>query len=117
MARPLRTEEREVVLALLKASPSRERLASGLAAALVEDMNDGGMGSVKFVYPEVPHRRMSFELADAKYTDEDGVLVSIALNLDQFGDLFELDFWKVNFSRLVRYPRAEELTVKARASG
>jgi hypothetical protein len=116
MARPLRPEERDVIVALLKASPSRERLAKGLGTAVVEDMNDGGMGSITFVYPD-GRRHMSFELAEASYTDEDGVLVSIALNLDNSGDLFELDFWKVNFDPLLRYPRPSELVIKARASG
>lgn len=117
MARRLRTEEREIVIALLKASPSRERLANALEAAIVDDMDDGGMGSIKFVYPDGQERKMSFELASADYSDLDGVPVSIALNIDQLGDLFELDFWKVNFSPLVRYPNVEQITVRARASG
>jgi hypothetical protein len=117
MARPLRVDERNVILEMLKASPSRERLANGLDAALVEDMDDGGMGSIKFVYSGNSERNMSFELASAEYRDEDGVPVSIALNMDQFGDLFELDFWKVDFSPLLRYPRVEQVKTKSSLSG
>ena len=113
----LRQEERAVVLALLKHSPSFGLLSRTLDTAVVADMNDGGMGSIKFIHPDDRDRRFGFEVAKATYTDEDGVLVSIALNLDQRGDLFELDFWKVDFSSLGRYPRAEELTIIPRASG
>jgi hypothetical protein len=84
---------------------------------MVEDMNDGGMGSVRFIYPDSQIRKMSFELASADYCDDDGVPVSIALNIDDRGDLFELDFWKVNFSPLLKYPKVKEIKVKARASG
>jgi hypothetical protein len=80
-------------------------------------MSDGGMGSIKFLHADDRVRRLGFEVAKATYTDDDGIPVSIALNLDQYGDLFELDFWKVDFSSLVRYPRVDELRVVAHASG
>ena len=41
--------------------------------------------------------------------DDDGVLVSIELTVDERDELFELDFWKVDFSPLRRYPNPEDL--------
>lgn len=115
--RPLRQEERDVVLTLLKHSPSFALLSSMLDTIAVTDMNDGKMGSIKFLHRDDRDHCLGFELAKATYTDEDGILVSIALNLDQYGELFELDFWKVDFSSLIRYPRIDDLTVVAHASG
>jgi hypothetical protein len=77
-------------------------------------MQDGGMGSIRFVPPGTPTRRFGDAIAEAEYIDEDGVLVSIALNVDRDGELYEVDFWKVDFSPLQRYPRASEIKVKVK---
>jgi uncharacterized protein DUF6984 len=79
-----------------------------LATSLVIDMQDGGMGSVRFLGTE-PH--LGKTLVEAKYLDADGVLVVIAVNTDVRGRLFELDFWKVDFSPLRRYPRPSDLSI------
>lgn len=115
--RPLRQDERDVVLAMAKHSPSIALLSRTLHTIAVMDMIDGGMGSIRFLHRDDRDRHFGFELAKATYSDEDGVLVSIALNLDQYGDLFELDFWKVDFSALIRYPRGDQLAVVAHVSG
>ena len=65
------------------------------------------MGSIRFVQPE--RRSFGQTLVEAQYADSDGVLVSIAVNLDKNGDLFEVDFWKVDFSPLRRYPKPSDL--------
>jgi hypothetical protein len=54
-------------------------------------------------------RRRSRVIAEAEYVDDDGVSVSIELNVDEKEELFELDFWKVDFSPLRRYPNPEDL--------
>ena len=79
-------------------------------------MNDGGMGSIRFRYPDALRRRFGFELATGRYKDSDGVPVNIAFNLDQYGDPYELDFWKVDFSPLLRYPRAQDVKIVPTAS-
>ncbi len=73
------------------------------------DMRDGNMGSICFAGDE--RRIFGKALAEAHYTDEDGVCVSIAINTDDKGDLFEVDFWKVDFSPLKRYPKPSDLRV------
>ncbi|WP_164849993.1 DUF6984 family protein [Mucilaginibacter limnophilus] len=43
-------------------------------------------------------------MAEAETFDEDDVLISITVNLDKGGDLYELDIWKVDFSAVKRFP-------------
>jgi hypothetical protein len=37
--------------------------------------------------------------------------VSIAINVDNKGDLFEVDFWRVDFLPVKRYPKPSDLRV------
>jgi hypothetical protein len=107
----LRREEREVIIAMLSGKPSNAKLASNLDACMIEDMQDGGMGSIRFLSGDEP-RRLGDAIAEAEYTDNDGILVIIALNTDRSGKLYEVDFWKVDFSPLLRYPSACDLRIK-----
>jgi hypothetical protein len=63
------------------------------------------MGSVRFVGEK--DRRRAGSIAEATYVDADGITVSIELSVDEAGRLFELDFWKVDFSPLRLYPSPE----------
>lgn len=85
-------------------------VASDLNHCVVEDMQDGGMGSIRFLTNRQTDRTFGKTMAEATYTDEDGVIVSITLNVDTSGYLYELDFWKTDFSRLRRYPTCADLT-------
>jgi hypothetical protein len=107
--RPLRLEEHELICYLLSRVPSGDIVMHGLSGCLVIDLEDGGMGSIRFICP-LP-QSMGKELIEAKYFDSDGVLVSITLNLDKEGNLYEVDFWKVDFSPLLRYPNPSDLLV------
>ncbi len=104
--------ERELVEKMLAGKDFRPGIEATLSSALVEDMSDGGMGSIRFLKPNESERRFGKAVAKAEYTDEDGVLVSIALNVDRDGDLYEVDFWKVDFSPLKRYPRASDIIIE-----
>lgn len=106
--RPLQPQELALVKFMISAG-SRDELLSALPESLVEEMQDGNMGSLRFVTPEDPDRRYGSKIVEAEFTDADGVLVSVALNLDDRGNLFELDLWKVDFSPLERYPKPEDL--------
>jgi hypothetical protein len=77
--------------------------------AQVRDLLDGGMGGVRFV--NMDSRHFGREITRAKYQDSDGIIVGIALSTDDQGDLFELDFWKVNFAPLKRYPAPQDISV------
>jgi hypothetical protein len=52
------------------------------------------MGSLRFSGAE--RRRYGSTLAEVEFKDADGTPVSVALMLDEAGDLFELDIWKVD---------------------
>ncbi len=84
-----------------------EIIVPRLAEAEVQVMKDGGMGSLRFVGSE--DRITSRELIHVYAKDKDGVLLDISVNLDQHGDLFELDVWKVDFSPLIRLPEPSEV--------
>jgi hypothetical protein len=66
-----------------------------------------GMGSLRFGSPD--DRKFGSCVAEAEFTDADGVPVSAALNLDQFGEMFELDLFKADFSPVQRIPPVDEL--------
>jgi hypothetical protein len=113
-SRLLRPEEATLITSMLGTSPKGNELLPLIPECLVEEMQDGNMGSLKFVTSESRHRRFGEKIAEAEFVDEDGVLVSATINLDDRGNLFELDLWKVDFSPLKRYPRAEDLDVEPR---
>jgi hypothetical protein len=105
--RSLRENERLLLVALLSGRELGKPLIQFLDQARVTDLKDGGMGSIRFKVPGP--RRFGKTLVEARYVDADGVLVSISLSVDEEGNLFEMDFWKVDFSPLRRYPVASDL--------
>ena len=109
--RQLRPEEAAIIKKMVTGTVFEKAVVPQLEAALVQDMQDGGMGSIQFHRQTSDERRFGKEIAEGTFRDNDGVLVSVTLNLDQFGELFELDVWKVDFSPLVRYPEPSEFTV------
>jgi hypothetical protein len=108
--RGLREEEAQLIRLLLKGTWTQEKINSELLGSLVYDMQDGGMGSIRFAGR--PGRKMRREMAEAQYTDVDGIDVLITVNLDEDDHLFELDIWKVDFSPLRRYPKSSDLILK-----
>jgi hypothetical protein len=105
--RQLRQEESNVVEALLGMVPDNAKPSFDKLFAV--DLRDGGMGSIRLTGEFDRPRKMGSELVTAHYIDEDQIPVIISINLDQEGRLFEIDFWKVDFSPLKRYPTPKEL--------
>ncbi|MEG2802620.1 hypothetical protein [Stenotrophomonas sp.] len=85
---------------LLGVPVSLDLSPEALSIVSVEDMDDGGMGSIRFVSDKLD-RHLGEELVRKVFLDEDGVEVIVTLSLDNDGDLFELDIWKVDFSPVV----------------
>ena len=108
--RPLRIEEDLLVRALLEQVSANGNLRQQLDNALVRDMADGGMGSFEFEGDK--NWTVGGCLVEAEYVDCDGVQVSIVLNADQNGRLYELDMWKVDFAPVQEYPVLDRLTIK-----
>ena len=72
------------------------------ARLMVADMDDGRMGSLR-LYPgglDAVDQTFGAQASECQFIDEDGVEVIASLNLDQFGDLYELDIWKTDFEKL-----------------
>lgn len=73
---------------------------------MVLPMNDGEMGSL-YLFPKgdiVDDRRFGKQVSDFQFTDIDEIEVIASLNLDDEGNLFELDIWKTDFGKLFRFP-------------
>ena len=74
----------------------------------VESMDDGGMGSLAFA-PIDPSRRFGGIEAGYLYVDTDGVAIDVALMVDREGKPFELDMFKADGGRTLRWPGEAEL--------
>jgi hypothetical protein len=109
--RPLRAEEAALVRKLLAGTRLEHKLDRPLSETLVGDMNDGGMGSIQFCASGAKRRLYGSTVREGSFLDQDGTLVWVALNLDQFDDLFELDMWKVDFSPLLGYPDPQDFKI------
>jgi len=74
---------------------------------LVLELDDGGMGSIRFIHSTEDQTQIQFggNVSSLSFKDSDGVEVSVALYVDQFDRPYELDFWKKDFSRLVKIPK------------
>ena len=64
-----------------------------------------GMGSLLLI-PEGQRstkRLFGKEISEVQFHDADGMLVSVSLNIDRNGFLFELDVWRVDFGRVISF--------------
>ena len=103
--RPLREEEKRLILAIAgTTSALKLRQIGDLDDIRVLDMNDGGMGSVRVIGSDDVASRRAVPVASGLFADEDGVPISVQLNNDQFGRLYEIDIWKADFSSVKKYP-------------
>jgi hypothetical protein len=103
MTRAIRQDEFELVSYLLQLIKDRPEIS---IPKLVSDLDDGGMGSIRFDLGD--KRQFGNELIQVNYVDDEGIDVIISLYLDDQNDLFELEFWKVNFNELKRYPKPKD---------
>jgi len=73
---------------------------------MVRPMNDGMMGSL-YLFPLgkiIAGRKFGKQISDFQFKDVDGVEVIASLNIDSDGNLFELDIWKTDFGKLIKFP-------------
>lgn len=108
--RSLRDEERSLITKLVSGAPFEREVLDRLDRTQVRDMPDGGMGSLRFE-DAGSNAMFGKEIAEGAFRDADGVPVSVTLNLDKAGHLFELDIFKGDGSRLRRYPAPEEFEI------
>jgi hypothetical protein len=107
--RKIRDDEKALIIFLIEGISDERKLHASLQTALVEEMEDGGMGSLRITWQgEDTARHFEHVLSTHTFLDSDGVEISIAINVDKHGDLFELDVWKVDFSPVKRFPTIEK---------
>ena len=107
--RSLTGPEIALLAALLGGREAMAPLTNGLAQAKVQAMNDGGMGSVRFVSKDSDHREFGGIVREATFQDTDGVPVLASLIVDQSGALYELDIWKADSSPLNCIPNPDQI--------
>jgi hypothetical protein len=103
--RKIRENEKKIILFLLEKlnlDPKEYPINED-----VEEYEDGVMGSIGMRNPDIsPY---AGDLIQANYVDADGTSVVITLTKDTNNQLLDLDFWKVDFSKLITYPTPESL--------
>ncbi len=70
---------------------------------MVEEMDDGGMGSLRFLSKK-SNRKFGREVAQISVMDQDNIPVSFSVFLDEDDDIYELDSFKADFSPLKQFP-------------
>jgi hypothetical protein len=102
--KPTKAEER--LIDFLINQSSKKFLSDWKDKITVRQMNDGGMGGlVLFLDNESEQNRLFGEqISEYYFKDKDGIDVIVSLNTDNKGNLFELDVWKTDFSKLLKFP-------------
>ena len=73
---------------------------------LVDEYEGGKMGSISLGGDANAY---AGDLIQVEYIDSDQTPVVITLTKDENGRLLDLDFWKVDFSKLLEYPVPEKI--------
>jgi hypothetical protein len=110
--RHLRPEEKALIVRMVAGLPAEGAILKVIEDAIVQELGDGGMGSLRFVHLSAPPPRFAKQVREATFADDDGVPVSVTINLDQDNGLFELDIWKADNSPLRRFPRPDDVTIR-----
>jgi hypothetical protein len=103
--RPIRSEEKTLIQFLLfsiNLNPQDYAIPE-----LVDDYEGGIMGSIGMGSAEPNNYGGDF--VQVKYIDTDNIPVVITLTKDKEGKLLDLDFWKEDFSKLLQYPKPENI--------
>jgi hypothetical protein len=106
------TAQEEGLLTILIKQSSVIFSADWKEGLLARSVNDDGMGSLcLFPKGETKEDDRSFgeSVSEYQFTDQDGIEVIASLNLDGSGNLFELDIWKTDFSKVIRLPEYKSL--------
>lgn len=95
--RNLNDSEKELITCMLGDSYKFD-----LEIMQVYDMDDGGMGSIRFVND---NGKMFKCIAEKQFYDEDGIPILVSININFENKLYELDIWKADFTKVIRYPK------------
>jgi hypothetical protein len=99
------TEKERVLLSYLINKASLSLPCDWDKTLRVLPLDDGGMRSLylipNFHTKNKEERLFGQQISECHFKDIDGIDVIASLNLDDIGELFELDIWKVNFQPLI----------------
>jgi hypothetical protein len=111
--RTLSEAERALLKALLMAKSENEYLVAALDGLRVKETDDGGMGSLYLdpIDAKESLRKFGSQIVMARALDTDGIELSIIVNTDEIGRLFELDIWTVDFNPLLRLSTPAEIEI------
>ncbi len=102
--RKIRENEKELIVFLL------EKLNLNVANYPINEevfeYEGGKMGSISLNNNPDAY---AGDLIQVEYIDADNTPVMITLTHDAEGQLLDLDFWKTDFSKLLKYPTASEI--------
>ena len=105
--RKIRQNERDLIVFLL------EKLKLNVADYPINEevfeYEGGKMGSISLNNNPDAY---TGDLIQVEYIDTDNTPVMITLTHDTEGQLLDLDFWKTDFSKLLKYPTIQEITMK-----
>jgi hypothetical protein len=102
--RPIRQNEKDILDFLLKQLDLDPK--NYPYDQLVDEYEDGKMGSISLGGDTSAY---DGDLIQVEYVDSDGTPVVITLTKDSKNQLLDLDFWKVDFSKLINYPTPDKL--------
>jgi hypothetical protein len=105
--RKIRQNERDLIVFLL------EKLNLNVADYPINEevfeYEGGKMGSISLNNNPDAY---AGDLIQVEYIDTDNTPVMITLTYDTEGQLLDLDFWKTDFSKLLKYPSVREIVFK-----
>ncbi|MDR6735821.1 DUF6984 family protein [Sphingobacterium sp. 2149] len=104
MKRKLKPEEIKLIAYIIKDTPEGMRIINDLPNLYVEEMDDGGMGSLKVVVEGEDNRRTGGILNDMEFHDVDGMILIVSVILDTKDNFYQLDIFKGDFSPLKKIP-------------
>lgn len=113
-AQPRRLTDAELELL---AGLSRIRVSEALTKILsspdtykVKNLTADVLGSVRFMSHHAGIQKFGTIASEGQFLDDDGELVFVSFLLDEFGEPFEVDIWKADYSRLRRLPTRFEMS-------
>ncbi len=102
--RPIKEQEKNLIIYLLE--KLNFTIEDYPISEYVEEYGEVGMGSIGMGYENAEY---AGDLIQAEYIDSDSTAVVITLTKDTNNKLLDLDFWKVDFSKLIDYPKPAQI--------
>ncbi|UXX78092.1 hypothetical protein N7E81_12060 [Reichenbachiella carrageenanivorans] len=104
--------EEEIVLAKHLLTLAGKNPEEFIFPAKVDDYEGGVMGSINFTLGDSGD--YAGDIIQVEYTDQDRIRVVITLTQNSKGELLDMDFWKENFTKLLQYPKPDQVSINTR---